>query len=185
MSGDLDANIAARDPWHPVRSVHGCAGSRRPALPSGRAGQVDVSIVIPTVGRASLGATLRSLVEAVPDERISLRLVLLVDTRGPGDLHDPLHPPPTTEELREIAQAWLGDIDTEVAIMRSGGRRSAGARRLALACTVTPWVVVLDDDVTVSDQWWHALADDLVQADADMRGVFTRSTSIRDLSEFT
>lgn len=173
MSGVLAASIAARDPRLLVRSARGCAGSTR-ELPHDRTSQVDVSIVIPTTGRASLGATLRSLVDAAPDERIILHLVLLVDERGPGDVYDPMHPPPSTEELRDIANAWLGDIDTDVAVTRSGGRSPALARNLGIASTTTPWVAVLDDDVIVCDRWWHALADDLVQADPAVGGVFAQ-----------
>jgi glycosyltransferase involved in cell wall biosynthesis len=133
---------------------------------------VDVSIVIPTIGRASLGATLRSLVEAGPDERIALHAVVLVDDRRTGSSVDPMNPPPSTGELRSIASAWLGDVDTEVAIARSGGRGPAAARNVGIARTATPWVVVLDDDVMVDDRWWGRLADDLLHADADIGAVF-------------
>ena len=134
--------------------------------------RLEISIVIPTIGRASLGATLRSLVEAAPDERVSLHQVVLVDDRRPELPLDPMNPPPTTAELRAVASAWLGDVDTDVAITRSSGRGPAGARNLGIACTATPWVVVLDDDVVVTEQWWHALADDLLTAEADVAAVF-------------
>ena len=40
----------------------------------------------------------------------------------------------------------------------------AGARDLGVAASATPWVVVLDEDVTVTAGWWHDLATELSQA---------------------
>lgn len=169
------ARWADGDPDEPARSdvgdhdAHDAAGA--PRRPTDR---IEVSIVVPTIGRASLGATLRSLVEADADPRLTLDQVVLVDDRAADRPIDSTNPPPTTAELRSVANAWLGDVDTEVAIARSGGRGPAGARNLGIACTATPWVVVLDDDVVVTASWWRDLADDLVGVSDDVGAVFAR-----------
>ncbi|MFN8021271.1 MAG: glycosyltransferase [Acidimicrobiales bacterium] len=155
----------------------GSSTRTRPAPHRGdRLGVVECSIVVPTLGRASLGALLRSLREAHPDPRIAWHRVVLVDDRPPVEVgsRSPAHPPPSTTELGGVARAWLGPCVSEVVTTESGGIGPAGARNRGIAATATPWVITLDDDVTVTRVWWRDLADDLCDADPSVGAVFGR-----------
>ncbi|MBO0822212.1 MAG: glycosyltransferase, partial [Nocardiopsaceae bacterium] len=115
-------------------------------------------VVIPTVGRASLGVLLDSLAEAVrrhgypPDE------VIVADDRR--DTPDPL---PVT-----IPAPLAG----RTAVVTLEGRGPAAARNAGWrAAAATEWVVFLDDDVRVSGDWTRDLAADLARAGPDTGGV--------------
>jgi histidinol-phosphate phosphatase family protein len=104
---------------------------------------VSYSVVIPTIGRPSLGACLNSLAAAsgpAPD------LVVVVDDR-PGPALEPL--------------ANLLRCDLPVKVVTTGGRGPAAARNAGWRQTATPWIAFLDDDVTVTGDWREQLAQDL------------------------
>ena len=103
-----------------------------------------VGVVIPTVGRASLGTLLASLAES---EGPPAARVVIVDDR-PGD-----QPP--------LALAEGGWLIGSVTVCRSGGRGPAAARNLGWRATDTEWVAFLDDDVRVSRSWLADLQRDL------------------------
>lgn len=110
------------------------------------------SIVIPTLVRPSLRACLGSLVRAWgprPEE------IVLVDDRPRGG---PVVRVP-------------GELACLVRVAASRGRGPAAARNLGWRRTSTPWVVFLDDDVVVEEDWYAALAADLKRADERVAGV--------------
>lgn len=102
-----------------------------------------VTVVIPTIGRPSLAATLAA-VGPGPE-------VIVVDDR-PGDNPEPLAVPP------------------RVRVLRSGGRGPAAARNAGWRAATTPWVVFLDDDVVPGPGWARALAEDLARLPGDAGG---------------
>ncbi|WP_210491863.1 glycosyltransferase [Patulibacter sp. SYSU D01012] len=118
-------------------------------------------VVVPTVGRATLPATLAALTPAVPR---GLGQVLLVDDRPGADATDPVVD-------RDALPAGLGE---RVRILRSGGRGPAGARNVGWRAGTAPWVAFLDDDVLPPDGWAAALAADLDAAAPDVAGVQAR-----------
>ena len=97
------------------------------------------SVVVPTVGRPSLAVLLRSLAE----QRHRPARVVLVDDRA-----EPSGPLDTS--------AW-----PDAVVLRGGGRGPAAARNRGWRQTDTEWVVVLDDDVVLPDNWSQALLTDL------------------------
>ncbi|MEU6411862.1 glycosyltransferase [Microbispora sp. NPDC046933] len=106
-----------------------------------------VTVVIPTVGRPSLAATLAA-VGSGPE-------VIVVDDRpgeGRGDDWEPL---PVPDRAR---------------VLRSGGRGPAAARNAGWRAATTPWVVFLDDDVVPGPGWVRALTEDLARLPQDVGG---------------
>jgi HAD superfamily hydrolase (TIGR01662 family) len=119
---------------------------------------MTVSIVIPTVGRATLATLLDSLAHRdgpVPAE------VIVVDDRPGG--------PPLDVEF----PGWL---DGRTRILRSGGHGPAVARNAGWHAARSDWVAFLDDDVVVGNGWLRDLADDLDGAGRDVAGVQGRIT---------
>ncbi|MEU6393197.1 glycosyltransferase [Streptomyces sp. NPDC046939] len=108
------------------------------------------AVVIPTLGRPSLEATLRALAEAAgpkPD-----RIVLVDDRRHP-QAATPL-PVEVPEPLRRATTVVSG-----------GGRGPAAARNTGWrAAGDVPWIVFLDDDVVPGPSWCDDLALDLAAA---------------------
>ncbi|GGX73488.1 glycosyltransferase family 2 protein [Streptomyces minutiscleroticus] len=126
----------------------------------GGAGRPEYAVVIPTLGRPSLGACLRALAAAggPPPAR-----VVLVDdlplTRGPL----PVDVPP-----------GLVGLTTVVA---GGGRGPAAARNAGWrAAPAVPWIVFLDDDVVPGPGWGERLARDLAAASRRTAAVTARIT---------
>lgn len=101
-----------------------------------------VTVVVPTIGRPSLRATLVPLLGRVP--------IVVVDDRT--DPRPPL------------------ELPVEVAVVRSGGRGPAAARNRGWRAVGTDWVAFLDDDVVPPDSWADVLHADLDACAADVGG---------------
>lgn len=105
----------------------------------------EFDVVVPTVGRGSLGALLSALTQELP-ESVS---VFVVDDRGlpAGGLSMP--------------------DDPRLRVLRSGGRGPAAARNLGWRASSARWVAFLDDDVDLPPGWVQALERDLAGAGAE------------------
>jgi HAD superfamily hydrolase (TIGR01662 family) len=108
--------------------------------------RTSYTVVVPTIGRDSLDTLLRSI-DASPGA--GLVEIVVVDDR-PGS--DTLALPTLTAPVRTL---------------RSGGRGPAAARNTGWRAARTEWIVFLDDDVVVPDDWSARLADDLTRIDSD------------------
>ncbi|WP_104530909.1 glycosyltransferase family 2 protein [Streptomyces specialis] len=120
----------------------------------------DYAIVIPTLGRPSLGRVLAALAggEGPPPARI-----VLVDDRPP---HDPTPLPVAVPfALRHLVETVPGRGAGPAAARNAGWRRAP-----------EPWIAFLDDDVVPEPGWAAALAADLAVADPDIAGVQGRIT---------
>jgi HAD superfamily hydrolase (TIGR01662 family) len=101
-------------------------------------------VVVPTVGRPSLAATLAAL--GADDGPLPERVIVVDDRRGWGM---PL--------ARRPPRALTGRVE----VVSSGGRGPAAARNAGWRAARSPWVVFLDDDVEPLGGWRAALAGDL------------------------
>lgn len=101
-----------------------------------------ITVVIPTIGRPSLRATLAALGADVP--------AVVVDDRPDGGA--PL------------------EVPQHVRVVRSGGRGPAAARNAGWRAAGTPWVAFLDDDVVPAAGWAQAVRQDLVDLADDVAG---------------
>lgn len=99
------------------------------------------TVVVPTVGRATLATLLRA-VAACPSPAPAE--IVVVDDR-PGS------PPPLD----------LPTLKVPTTVVRGGGRGPAAARNAGWRHAGTGWVVFLDDDVVVTPDWTVRLAEDL------------------------
>lgn len=106
-----------------------------------------ISIVVPTVGRDSLGDLLTTLAAQV-GERAGLE-ILLVDDRssGGGELPVP------------------GALTAYTKVLRGKGAGPAAARNLGWRAARFPWVAFLDDDVVPAPDWLDRLLADLAVPD--------------------
>ncbi|WP_327047359.1 glycosyltransferase [Microbispora sp. NBC_01189] len=121
-------------------------GRKRGNAPSDATAQGPaVTVVIPTIGRPSLAATLAAIGPQDGSE------VVVVDDR-PGDGAEAL------------------PVPARVRVLRSGGRGPAAARNVGWRAATTPWVVFLDDDVVPGPGWARALAADLARLPAHVGG---------------
>ncbi|HEX9994548.1 MAG TPA: glycosyltransferase family 2 protein, partial [Acidimicrobiales bacterium] len=111
-------------------------------------------IVVPTVGRPSLGRLLRALADGTGPR--PGRVVLVDDRRAPSS---PLLPGGPPEALAPL-----------VAVVRSGGRGPAAARNAGWRAAAAPWVAFLDDDVVPAPDWAERLAADLDGLDPGVGG---------------
>jgi len=111
---------------------------------------VRYDVVVPTLGRPSLGALLDAL--AVDDGPAPDRVVVVDDRAG-------------SEELR------LQRDGLEVQVVRGGARGPAAARNAGWRRCTAPWVVFVDDDVLPRPGWRRALAADLATVPAHVAGV--------------
>ncbi|MEX0427765.1 HAD-IIIA family hydrolase [Nocardioides sp. DS6] len=104
---------------------------------------IGTTIVVPTMGRPSLGA----LLEALAAQSVHVDApVVLVDDRPGGA---PLAP-----------QSPL-----DLTVVRSGGGGPARARNLGWRRARTPWISFLDDDVVPDPDWYERLLADLARLD--------------------
>ena len=104
------------------------------------------TLVVPTLGRASLDALLRALADQTSP--VTAPVVLVDDRHRPEEPLDP---------------ATYG-LDVQVVVAGGGG--PARARNLGWRRATTPWVSFLDDDVVPARDWWERLQGDLDAAEA-------------------
>ncbi len=112
---------------------------------------VETTLVVPTIGRASLEDLLAALAGGTSRLRAP---VLLVDDRSAPETSLCAHVP-----------------GLDVRVLRSGGRGPAAARNLGWRTARTPWVSFLDDDVVPEPDWYARLLDDLASVGCDVAGV--------------
>ncbi|TKK90829.1 glycosyltransferase [Herbidospora galbida] len=105
---------------------------------------LSITVVIPTVGRDSLGAVLAAMPEGMR--------VIVVDDR-PG-----------------AAPLPMGDLAADVTVIASGGRGPAAARNRGWRAASAEWVVFLDDDVVPAPGWADALDGDLRELPPEVAG---------------
>ncbi|WP_220448549.1 glycosyltransferase family 2 protein, partial [Nonomuraea mesophila] len=103
-----------------------------------------ITVVIPTIGRATLPDTLAAVGSALP--------VIVVD------------------DSAEAAGGVLASLPGRVRVVRSFGRGPAAARNVGWRAAQTPWVVFLDDDVIPAPGWAEAVWKDLVDLPEDVAG---------------
>jgi histidinol-phosphate phosphatase family protein len=116
------------------------------------------AIVVPTIGRPSLRVLLESLRDAHGPRPSA---VIVVDDRPAGGR------PMSARDLH--FGGWVDDV---LCVVESGGRGPAAARNVGWRATdpSSEWVVFLDDDVVVGENWLDELAADLARP-ADVVGV--------------
>jgi histidinol-phosphate phosphatase family protein len=120
---------------------------------------VTYDIVVPTLGRPSLGALLRSLADA--EGPLPERIFLVDDRRecgAPLDVED------------------LGDFGRRVAVVPGAAAGPAAARNRGLMRARSQWIAFLDDDVVVEAQWRRNLLADIAACDARCAGTQGRVT---------
>ncbi|MFC4058859.1 glycosyltransferase family 2 protein [Planomonospora corallina] len=143
-----------------------------------------ITVVIPTIGRPTLTATLAALAPETD--------VIVVDDRpdpipaaggGPGALEalealetpasapggPPFTGPASLGADADVLTAAVAAGD-RVRVLRSGGRGPAAARNTGWRAATTPWVVFLDDDVVPEPGWDKAVRADLEDLPADVGG---------------
>src|SRR4051794_13334593 len=110
----------------------------------------ECTVVVPTIGRPSLGVLLDALAAAPGPRPAGL---VVVDDRPGG--------PPL-----EVDRPGL----PPVRVIRTGGGGPARARNLGWRVARTPWIAFLDDDVVPAPDWYAGLARDLTGLPADVAG---------------
>ncbi|GAB2746784.1 glycosyltransferase family 2 protein [Streptomyces bullii] len=121
-------------------------------------GMTAYAVVIPTLGRPSLGACLRAL--AATGGPGPERVVLVDDRPGPGGTLAADVPPA---------------LRTRTVVVRGAARGPAAARNRGWrAAGDVPWIVFLDDDVIPGPIWGDDLALDLATATGRTAGVTAR-----------
>ncbi|MBG0829973.1 glycosyltransferase [Planomonospora sp. ID67723] len=130
-----------------------------------------ITVVIPTIGRPTLAATLAALdpktevivVDDRPDE-------LAVDLLPEPSVDGPLLTGAASVERDADLLGALRAADGRVRVLRSGGRGPAAARNTGWRAAGTPWIVFLDDDVIPEPGWDKAVRADLEDLPADVGG---------------
>ena len=117
---------------------------------SASTGLDDVSVVIPTIGRPSLG----DLLVALANHPLPVGRIVIVDDRS----------------APAVPLAVPDALATRTAVLASGGRGPAAARNVGWRATGSPWIVFLDDDVVPSPLWAIELVHDLA-VDLDVAAV--------------
>jgi glycosyltransferase involved in cell wall biosynthesis len=126
---------------------------------TGPGGTPPYAVVVPTLGRPSLGACLRAL--AATHGPGPERIVLVDDRPDPGGPAVTAHVPP---DLRPLTTVVRGAARGPAAA-RNAGWRAAGD---------VPWLVFLDDDVVPGPRWADDLALDLAGATGRVAGITAR-----------
>jgi len=111
-------------------------------------------VVVPTVGRPELAATLDAL--DAGDGPRPQRIIVVDDRPGPDG------PLP------------LGRAGEHVEVLRGPARGPAAARNVGWREATAPWVACLDDDVVPGPSWRADLAADLAEAEPGVAGVAGR-----------
>ena len=109
-------------------------------------GGLSWAIAIPTIGRSSLRVLLDSLLRSARATGMALPLLYIVDDRRDAQ--------PTLD---------LPALSAKVSVLQSHGGGPAAARNIGWRAADTEWVVFLDDDVVVSEQWLADVIRDLQQ----------------------
>ncbi|MDQ1739210.1 MAG: hypothetical protein QOE53_862 [Pseudonocardiales bacterium] len=122
------------------------------------------AVVVPTIGRPSLSALLRSIADSAAATGRPLPPMCLVDDR-PGPAAELKLELELAERGFSYGQGW------PLTVLRSGGRGPAAARNAGWRCCDSDWVAFLDDDVLVSPDWLGALEEDLADAPAMVGGI--------------
>src|SRR5919112_2337732 len=110
----------------------------------------DCTVVVPTIGRPSLGVLLEALASGAGPRPAEL---VLVDDRPTG--------PPLRPERPGLPP---------VRVVRTGGGGPAAARNLGWRTARTGWIAFLDDDVVPDPDWYQRLEEDLADLPADVAG---------------
>jgi HAD superfamily hydrolase (TIGR01662 family) len=114
-------------------------------------GNRSITVVVPTIGRPSLGVLLEALAGGRGPRPAEL---VIVDDRpaggGPLQVDRPGLPP--------------------MRVLRTGGGGPARARNLGWRAARTAWIAFLDDDVVPDADWFERLAADLADLPSDVAG---------------
>ncbi|MBC7291664.1 MAG: HAD-IIIA family hydrolase, partial [Actinotalea sp.] len=147
----------------PPSETPGPAVRPRPPAPD----EPRCAVVLPTIGRPSLGVTLRSLAaQATGPDAPAPDVVVVADDR-----HLDLDGDPTTWPAPLDVAGLVPDAPWPVVVVRTGGRGPAAARNAGWRATTTPWVAFVDDDVVLPAGWLHGLGRDLRAAGPDVGAV--------------
>src|SRR4051812_18038424 len=109
------------------------------------------AVVIPTIGRPSLGRLLSALDSGKGPRP---EAVVVVDDRS-----------------RQDSPLPLPRNDLPLTVLQSGGHGPAAARNVGWRASDAEWICFLDDDVVTGDDWPAELAADLAAADASVVGI--------------
>lgn len=131
---------------------------------------VRYDIVVPTVGRASLGALLAALAAQTDLDEAGPERILLVDDR-PDPMRARLGVSITPKRARILDLDLPAPFLARVGVLRSGGRGPAAARNVGWRAAGSAWVAFLDDDVVPPAEWCRRLAADLAAAGPRVAGV--------------
>jgi histidinol-phosphate phosphatase family protein len=154
-------------PRHRALNPDGPPGDERALRTTDTTGPARVAVVLPSIGRPSLGVTLRSLAaqEATADAPAPEVVVVADDRRLDPDGDTTTWPEPLDVTALVPHAPW------PVVVVRTGGRGPAAARNAGWRATTTPWVAFVDDDVVLPAGWLQGLARDLAAAGPDVGAV--------------
>lgn len=111
-------------------------------------------IVVPTIGRPSVGALLQAI--AVGEGALPSRIFLVDDRRDPsGPLTEGSLPPRLTGRIE---------------VLSGGGAGPAAARNRGWRASSAPWIAFVDDDVVPPPDWLTGLSEDLRDLPTDVAG---------------
>lgn len=114
---------------------------------------MNYDVVVPTIGRPSLGHLLASLARA--DGALPGRVFVVDDRR---------------ERSGDLPLGELGELGERIRVVAAAGAGPAGARNRGWRRSQAPWIAFLDDDVVVETAWRCKLADDLRACDDSTAG---------------
>lgn len=111
---------------------------------------MSVTVVIPTIGRPSLG-----------------RLLTALD-RGNGPAPDAVI---VVDDRRESGPLEMPAVGLPLKVLHSAGRGPAAARNMGWRAAATEWICFVDDDVVTGADWPAELAADIRAVRSDVLGV--------------